>query len=217
MAVDWIALASVVTSGVVGISAKATDALTKRGDQKFESKREYEKRVWDAKSAALTTVIAVCLDISGKCELRTTGSPKIDPERNRRTLALHALDRAHERFDADGVTGAVVAFSTDSMRRQLRSLLSTIDAERRTHADDLAEIRRANESIGDIMDRLGALDISTIGTSEDNDLWGRPRSQVKRSAAAEDHMVDNCDLDIEALKRVSESVIAEARKDLRGG
>jgi len=110
----------------------------------------------------------------------------------------------------------VVAYSTEGVRRHFQSLLTTIDAERRDHANDLSEIRRAHESVDAVVARIGALDISKIGTQEDTDLWELLKSCVKRSAEAEEHMADNCDLDIDALAQACQSVIAEARKDLRG-
>ena len=210
--VDWIALASVVSSAVVGISGKTSDALSKRGDRKHLSKIEFDKRVWDTKSTALTALISVCLDVSDKCELRDTISSNIDPERNRKILSVLALDRAHDRLNDDGITGAVVAFSSEGVRRDLQKLLATIDREREQHRKELVEIRRSHDSVDDVMSRIAEVE---IGSTEDAELWSLLKQFVQRSADAEEHIAANCDLKIDALKQTCESVISEARKDLQ--
>jgi hypothetical protein len=204
----WIALASVVTSGVVGISGKTIDAFSKRGDRKHQSALEYEKRAWDTKTAPLTAVIEVCLDIKEQCELRATD----DPERFRRIKVVEALARSSERIRADRVTFAVAALSTESVHRHFQTLLATINAEARKHADDLSEMRRLHASNRNAFDRIFE---PGVEKEERDELFDSVTTSLERNAEAADRIANNFDVDIEALKRECESLIAEARKDLR--
>lgn len=223
--VDWhpgeiITLVSVVSTAVVGMSGKVTDVITKRGDRKYESAQKLDDRVWETKSAALTTVIDVCLDISEKCDLEparpaTVDSdgidvPAVDPIRSRRLKVVRALVGADELLDQT-VVGTVASFCAKAVRRELHRLISTIKTEMKKHANELAEIRRNSESVDNIIQRLAESDVAT---ASEHPLWNTLGTYLDRSSLCEDRIATECDLDFDSLKKTCESVVEEARKDL---
>ena len=209
---DWIALASVVTSGVVGISGKATDAWSRRGDRKHESKLETDKRVWEAKDAALTALIDICMELSDKCEIRVklqADAPAENSLRGRRIQAVCGLEHAYEQLIIRNVTGPAVAYSTNRLRRDLEWLIETAKAEMLAHRDELAEISRAMSGMRHVAERIEE-------ARENEELGVLLRNSVDRHGVAADRIADVCELDVQGLKDGCESIIVEARKDLRG-
>ena len=73
---DWIALASVISSAIVAALTLVFNAATKRGDRKHATSLEFEKRVWETKSTALLTLIGMCDSIRSAIRADT------DTERN---------------------------------------------------------------------------------------------------------------------------------------
>ncbi|MFV8245674.1 hypothetical protein [Mycolicibacterium peregrinum] len=54
---DWTAIVSVSSSAAVALTTLVVNALSKRGDRQHASTLEFEKRVWETKSAALLDLI----------------------------------------------------------------------------------------------------------------------------------------------------------------
>lgn len=57
-----------VSSAGVAVATLVSNAWLKRGDRKRERTLDRERRVWEAKSAALITVIANCSTLHAACQ-----------------------------------------------------------------------------------------------------------------------------------------------------
>lgn len=217
---DIITLVSVASTAVVSTSGQIAGVIKRRGDRKQESAQKLEERTWQAKHAALTTVIDVCLDLAEKCDLEPAREATVDsdgipvpalvPERSRCLQVVRAMVDSNELLDQT-VLGTVAAFSTNACRRDLRKLTSTIKSEMTKHANDLAEIRRNSDSIASVTERMAGLGVVT---GLDHPLWEMLKTYLDRSTECDNRIVEQCDLDFRALKKTCESAIEEARKDL---
>ena len=93
---DWIALASVLTTGTVAVVTVVSNALTKRGDRKHAAALDYEQRVWESKRAALVEVIGACEAIKAQIRQLLPG-PGTKPD--------EATSLAHEGIGTDARRG----------------------------------------------------------------------------------------------------------------
>ncbi len=107
----------------------------------------------------------------------------------------------------------MVAYSTDSVRREFHRLIAIIDAETRDHRNELSEIQRASDGMNDVTERIGA---EMESGHHNEESWDLLKSYVERQGSAGERIGEECNLNADRLKRVCEAIITEARKDLRG-
>lgn len=185
MAIDWVALASVVSSGVV---AAGSLVLTYRGakhQRQHEAALAFEAKAWDEKSKTLYNVIA------GSRAL-TDAMLSTDPR-----FVVLSISRAAAQLDQ--LVGGVEAYASPACREAF------IDLRRRLHATTVpgwlhhvvSEIRMEKERAIDAMDFERAAELKS-------------HEQTEISQAVGGMIVDQSDVKIRA-----ERLIEHARQSIR--
>jgi hypothetical protein len=189
---DWIALASVVTSGVVAVLTLVINALTKRGDRRHAASLDFEKRVWEAKSSALLKLIT-------KCEL-IRSMIRLTEERNverQRAAVFRVFDDSHFSLTSAELT-AYAAGSVNAPVEQLHSLMQqAYDTEALVYSHQIEEIRREKEEAIDRADFEAAA------------------RQRDREVQTEMAIGQISGIDVAAVDVLCSRIIEQARKDLR--
>jgi hypothetical protein len=144
---DWIALASVVSSGVVAVLTLVINALTKRGDRKHAASLDFEKRVWEVKNSALLNLITKCESIRSAIRLAEGRDAK-----GQQAAVYREFEHIRFRLTSAELT-AYAAESVNAPVEQLNSLMRRADdTEAYFYFHRIAEIRRAKEEAIDRAD-----------------------------------------------------------------
>jgi hypothetical protein len=189
---DWIALASVVSSAVVAILTLVINALTKRGDRKHAASLDFEKRVWETKSGALLNLITKCESI--RSAIRLT---EVRGAESQRTAVYGVFDGNHFRLTSAELT----AYAAGSVNAPVEQLHSLMQQANRTLAGiffaRLQEIRKAEE------EALENADFEAAGNLHDDEV------------ETEKEVGQKSGIDVAAVDVLCSRIIGQARKDLR--
>lgn len=202
--VDWIAFASVVSSGTVALATLVVNAATKRGDRQHAAALDYEKRVWEAKSAALIEVIGACEAIIAALRFVETASEPLKTlvERGKlwRAYAFEAI-LDHQDDLTGNASAALAAYSSEPLRAAMGDLRALTDAVL-SHGGSYEFARKEIE-----LKRTAALERQDM--VEVVDAWREGEKQ-----AAE--LSQRLRFERDELRELCERVIEAARQDLRG-
>jgi hypothetical protein len=192
---DGVALASVISSASVAALTLTINAAGKRGDRKHVTNLEFQKRVWDTKSAALLSLIKTCEAINAAVT---------DPDADRETRQAAVWWRFHD-VAFTKHTPELVAYASKTLNSRAWNLEREMQRASKTNAlylsmtNDAAihDARRAKE---EAIDRA------------DFDAAARHRDEEKqytRTLGAESG------IDLDMVYRLCIDAVAEAREDLR--
>lgn len=200
---DWVALAGIASTALVAVAAQVGTALTKRVDRKQAFQLDFDKRVWEAKSAALVSVIAKCQRLKDATDVDPPGGPSprdTNREARRKLLVIQEFDAIG--LDLYGGTGAdLLAYADESVRKPFAELSKLISHEYVQQMERLVEIesiKRAKESAVDEAD----FDVSA--------------SLRQQEVKAEIALGNASTLEVDALAKLCDQILEAARKDLRG-
>lgn len=201
--VDWVALAGIGSTAAVGLGAQLGTALTKRGDRKHASQLDFDKRVWEAKSAALVSVIAKCERLRDAVDVDPPGgrSP-VDQSRDarRRQLVLTTFDRIGLGLQS-GDGADLLAYASKPVTEKVAKLTKLLSYE---YVQQL-----------DYIDTLGDVRVE-IESAIDNQNFELAAALRQREREIQTSLGNVSNLDVDAVKKLCDEIIAAARKDLRG-
>jgi hypothetical protein len=189
---DWIALASVVSSAAVAILTLVINALTKRGDRKHAASLDFEKRVWETKSGALLDLIAKCESIRSAIRLA-----EVRGAESQRAAVYGVFDDNHFRLTSAELT-AYAAGSVNAPVEQLHSLMQ--QAYRTFAGIYFARLQASRKAEEEALDNA---DFEAAGIHHDDEV------ENERLVARESG------IDVAAVDVLCSRIIAQARKDLR--
>jgi hypothetical protein len=191
--VDWIALASVVSSGVVAVATLIINAATKRGDREHASSLEFEKRVWDIKSSALLSAISTCGAIRAALRIRA------DYEVQRRQAAVVREFQQHHFTIA---TGELVAYAAESVTEPAehlqRLMIETMFTDALVYLAGISDIRK------EIEEAIDNGNFELAAALRDREV------QTERTAG------ESSGIDVATVDSLCKTIIKRARDDLRG-
>ncbi|MFZ2240464.1 MAG: hypothetical protein WAV90_13180 [Gordonia amarae] len=190
---DWVAIASVTSSGAVAVVTLVANGLMRRGDRKHTASLEFEKRVCEAKSTALLDLIDLCQRIIGAI----SSDPKRDKDRVRFAV-LETFDGVHYRVSSP----ALVAYGSSTVNAAVSELQLIMSHVARTDAaTGIVEAEWLKES------KESAID------EHDFQLAATRREQEKN---AEQRIGALSEIDLDAVGASCANIIVKARADLRG-
>lgn len=197
---DWVALAGIASTAFVAVAAQVGTAATKRGDRKHASQLDFNKRVWDSKSAALVSVITQCqfLKDAADVDLPDIRSTYRDPRRRRGSVVM-ACEELGNLYD--GIGADLLAFADKSVAKPFAEVSKLVNRERSQHHSLLLRIQRRKTEEAQAVDEM------------DSEASNRFRNF---EAAAQSVLGDASTLDVDALVKLCDQTIDAARKDLRG-
>ena len=189
---DWIALASVISSGLIAALSIITNAVTKRGDRKHAMSLEFEKRGWETKSAALLSLI-------GKCKsIRSAVDPDQDNERNQA-----AIFRRFDKHYYDGLSSPeLIAYAAKSVNEPVERLYRMMQQSR--SVDALIYFHRLPDIIQEKEDAMDRQDVPAAATHRDHEV--ETLKLVGRTSG----------IDVASVESLCNTIIEQAQKDLRG-
>lgn len=202
---DWVALAGIASTALVAVAAQVGTALTTRGDRKHTSQLDFEKRVWEAKSAALVSVIAKCQRLKDATELHPSDVPVsadpfniVDPSRKFKTMReIAAL--GPDLYD--GIGADLLAYADESVTKPFAELSKLIRHK-------YAEIWISLEFVD--------LHAKARGEAKQRGDDKAVVAHLSKQIAAETKAGRKSDLDVDALVDLCDRILYAARKDLRG-
>ncbi|WP_374159101.1 hypothetical protein ACEWX3_07715 [Mycobacterium sp. G7A2] len=191
---DWIALAAVLSSGLVAVASLIINALTKRGDREHASTLEFEKRVWESKSDALVRLIGAC-EIIRLASRRTVGQ---DVEIRQYTV-VEAVIEVWPNLDMS----SLLAYAVDIVTSKAKMLEGIHAGFRR-----MPELLIQRERLSDIQEKKeAAIAQKQFEVAAD---WRQKEVGVAREIGRLSA------IDVEAVDRLCAEIVDLARKDLRG-
>jgi hypothetical protein len=189
---DGTALASVISSGSVAALTLVINAMTKRGDRKYATNLEFQKRVWDIKSTALFEVIR-------KCEaIRVTIPESLEPDDELRAANAFCM------FDAEGfslTTPELFAYASRSVNEVVERLDRLMRASQVDAALLLLPLRRELKAARDEAEDQG-----------DND---KAASIIAKQMETLKQLGRESGIRVGAVNSLCERIIDHARNDLR--
>lgn len=192
---DVVALASVISSGGVAVVTLVVNALMRRGDRKHASSLEFEKRVWERKSAATFDLITRCRDIS-----KAAGDADDGGAEDLNQLRCRVLQTFEEHIRIE--VPELIAFGSVPLNDAVARLQKVADAALRSDAIfyllDLSELRKAKEAAVDSQD----FDVAAATRNEEKELQRR--------------VGELSNIDLDAVRHLCARAIDLARADLRG-
>ncbi|MDI6628657.1 MAG: hypothetical protein QME72_13160 [Rhodococcus sp. (in: high G+C Gram-positive bacteria)] len=121
--VDWVALVSVVSSGVVAVATVLVSVFQRRGDRKHEKSLAFEERIFERKTEALLAAIALLRPF-----VQVLAAHQAD--RDVRYFIEADMQRVLDTFNKNlrKWTPAIEAFASDKCREDALTLRRAIDA-----------------------------------------------------------------------------------------
>ena len=127
----WLSILAV--GGTLGgvVVTQGVTAVIRRGDRRQERALDWERRVWQAKSDALTRLISACRFI--KWRVQQAEADKPGDENYRRGAAIRALDLFRGRIgDEDGIS-EVTAYGAEPVCKALEEVLKEVRVQQGKH------------------------------------------------------------------------------------
>jgi len=208
----WLSILAV--GGTLGgvVVTQGVTAVIRRGDRRQERALDWERRVWQAKSDALTRLISACRFI--KWRVQQAEADKPGDENYRRGAAIRALDLFRGRIgDEDGIS-EVTAYGAEPVCKALEEVLKEVRVQQGKHGASLSALG----PIGDRLYRLGKEEpLEDVPGAEGqqhseqyNDLMSQ-RAQVFVAIGSASN------LDVDKVIRLCNHVIDVAKRDLQAG
>jgi hypothetical protein len=200
-------LASVISSGVVAVVTLVVNAMMKRGDRKHTTSLEFDKRVRDAKSAALLALIEKCTVIRRAIR---------DSEKHGVTYQQAAVYNAFREYYFVPGEPALTAYAAPSVNALIdefnQLMLQSMSTDALLYVGRIPELRRQIEAAIDQQDfskaathrgeevetmhamgKLSGIDVAAVNALCDKliataqrDLCGQPKHFPSRAARQTD-------------------------------
>lgn len=192
---DWISLAAVITTGVVAVATFAFNWLMRRGDHKHTSALEFEKRIWETKSAALLNLIGVCQSV--------LDAIAADPDR----------EQSHKQYEAFRV------FAKADYRIEAPEIIAYASEQVREAVSDLQKVASSVERKHDEMDAvIGLYNFAPeyFGFDEDDPLFEFHPEYLRQVEELTRKLGETSGIDLDNVCDLCARIIGHARTDLRG-
>jgi hypothetical protein len=191
---DWVALASVISSGAVAVATLVANGLMRRGDRKHTSSLEFEKRVWEKKSTALLDLISHCQAI-----LQTLDHDAADLESQRQQFAvLQTFHQVNFRLEAP----ELIAYASPAVKAAVSQLQQVVTRVQRTSD----ERQMVTEDYALTPDYLGV----------DEDEFEHLTVARTREIELERRLGELSGIDLDSVRELCVKIIGHSRADLRG-
>jgi hypothetical protein len=202
---DWVALAGIGGTAFGAFTTQAFTAWTKRGDRKHTSQLDFEKRIWEAKSAALVEIIAKCQRLKDATDVDPPGGPSPSDthrEGRRRTLVLMEFDAIG--IDLYGGVGAnLLAYADKSVNKPVATLSKLLSHE---YSQVMGQVKNLEE-LREEMDAVLA----------DGGVSMRRFDELQADLnEAEKRLGNESTLDVDKVEKLCSEILNAARKNLRG-
>jgi hypothetical protein len=202
---DWVALAGIGGTAFGSFTTQALNAWTKRGDRKHTSQLDFEKRIWEAKSAALVEIIAKCQQLKDATDVDPPGGPEpLDTDRAGRRRRLVLLEFDAIGLDLYGGVGAnLLAYADKSVTQPVATLSKLLSYEYTRVAIQVVRVQHLQEEIDEF--------VSGGGGS------GKRFDELQAELGeAEMHLGNDSALDVDKVAKLCREILEAARKNLRG-
>lgn len=204
--VDWVALAGIGGTLFGAVITQAFNAWTSRQDRKHSSSLEFEKRVWESKSAALVEIIAKCQRLLDAADVDPPSGPSSSDssrESQRRRAVLLAVNEIGMDLYG-GMGGSLLAYGHESVIKPVATLSKFLSHEYMQVIRQVKVVEAIQERVSEFIDGGG-------GTAGE---FYQIMSDLER---AEADLGDLSTLDVSRVEKLCIEIRDAARKDLRGG
>ncbi|MGB3482463.1 MAG: hypothetical protein WBB07_09655 [Mycobacterium sp.] len=190
---DWVALASVISSGVVAVATLVANGLMRRGDRKHTSSLEFEKRVWEKKSTALLDLISHSQAILHAIDRDA------DPEPRRQQFAvLQTFHQLSFRLEAP----ELIAYASPASKTAVSKLQQVMSRVQRTSN----ERKMVAENYALTPDHFGV----------DEDEFEHLPVVRAQEIELERRLGELSGIDLDSVRKLCIEIIDHSRTDLRG-
>lgn len=202
---DWVAIAGIAGTAFGAFTTQAFNAWTKRGDRKHASQLDFEKRVWEAKSAALVEIITKCQRLKDATDVDPPGGPSPSDttrESRRRMLVLLEFDA----IDIDlygGVGSNLLAYADESVNVPVATLSKLLSHE-------YAHVMRQVTNLDELREEM---DEFIAGEGGSGKRFDELRNAIDE---AELRLGNESTLDVNKVEKLCSEILHAARKNLRG-
>lgn len=199
------AIAGIGGTAFGAFTTQAFNAWTKRGDRKHASQLDFEKRVWEAKSAALVEVIAKCQRLKDAADVDPPGGPSpSDTGRDGRRRVQVLMEFGAIGRDLYGGAGAsLLAYADQSVTKPVAALSKLLSHEYTKVISQAGYLEYLQEELESIIDGGG-------GSAKYFD-------ELQESIGeAEVRLGGESTLDVEEVEKLCSEILQAARKNLRG-
>jgi hypothetical protein len=204
---------SVVVTGGVAVWSKIIDARTKREDRQHSRTLNYEGRVWEAKNAALRSLITACRYVKSEAQRkRWFGGDAETDQLDSLALTVRAVYRFKARLGGEDGISEITALAAQPVREALDEMLALSDAQMQRHLLQLRILERIDPQVEASQDQEFGHDEGDAITAHLHELG----ALMSRQEDALQKIAMNTDVDVDAVIKLCDRIIDVARQDLQG-
>ncbi|BBX06931.1 hypothetical protein [Mycolicibacterium aichiense] len=202
---DWVAIAGISGTAFVAITSQAVNALMKRGDRKHESQLDFEKRVWEAKSAALVEIVTKCQRLKDAADVDPPGGPSpSDTRRDGRRRVQVLMEFGAIGRDLYGGAGAsLLAYADQSVTKPVAALSKLLSHEHTKVISQAGYLEYLQEELESMIDSGGGSAKRFDELQEEID-------------DAEVRIGSESTLNVDEVEKLCSEILGAARRNLRG-
>jgi ParB-like chromosome segregation protein Spo0J len=204
---------SVVVTGLLAIWSDINDVRAKREDRQHAQALGYEKRVWQAKSDALRTLISASRLVKRKAQIAQQAGTE---DRKASVNLIQALDEFEINIGGEGGISEIVAYAAEPVRDALDEMLRLIEEQTGPDREQLSIIRKSKMQLRLLKQAAKDEDNPEVTDLDLKNLQQENATLRERRMKASAEIEADADIDVDAVVELCDRVIDVARQDIQG-